>query len=70
MNTYRSDIDKRGPPRHSNRERISDSDVKQSWYTDVAAGGVLSGLRKWWDDLWLLPQCQENRQRSLSYRTI
>ena len=33
-------------------ERISNSDVKQSWYADdVAAGGILSGLRKWWDDL-------------------
>ena len=33
-------------------ETISNSDVKQSWYADdAAAGGILSGLRKWWDDL-------------------
>ena len=33
-------------------ERISNDDVKQSWYADdAAAGGILSGLRKWWDDL-------------------
>ena len=31
---------------------ISNNDVKQSWYADAtAAGGILSGLRKWWDDL-------------------
>ena len=33
-------------------ERISNDDVRQSWYTDdAAAGGILFGLRRWWDDL-------------------
>ena len=33
-------------------KRISNSDVIQSWYADdAAAGGILPGLRKWWDDL-------------------
>ena len=33
-------------------KRISNDNVKQSWYADAtAAGGILSGLRKWWDDL-------------------
>ena len=33
-------------------ERVSNHDVKQSWYADkAAAGDILSGPRKWWDDL-------------------
>ena len=32
-------------------KRISNDNVKQSWYADAAAAeGILSGLRKWWDD--------------------
>ena len=61
MNTYRSDIDLfiSGETLSSQEgdysaliERISNDDVKQSLYADDAtAGGILSGLRKWWDDL-------------------
>jgi len=33
-------------------QRISNNDVRQFWYADdAAAGGILSGLRRWWDDL-------------------